>query len=157
MSLREIGQRLALLKALNDATKTAIERTKHEFGEEVGWARLSGLAARLPDESEGATLSVVVSEEGSPVVTDDRAFLAWVKRNRPTAIVETVRDSDRKDILAKCVETGELPDGVGISDPKDPYVMVRQTTAQRANTIRAWRERGDLALPDLTEPGEVES
>ena len=157
MSVREIGQRLALLKALTDAAKTATERAKIELGEDVGWSRLSALAVRLPDETEGATLSLVVEDEGSPAVIDDRAFLAWVKKHRPSAVIETVRDSDRKDILAQCATTGELPDGVGWSDPKDPYIVVRQTKAQRENTIRAWRERGDLALPDLTEPGEVEA
>jgi len=147
VSTNDILLRLAAIKAVKD-TLTALDKaTKDELLQQVR-GRMGATTAALTDDTEAATVSVSLGKAPAPYVADDRAFLAWVKANRPDAIVETVRTSDQDAILKAAQATGEWPDGVELSHPGDRYVSVRQTPAQRAATVTAW-QRGELPLPAL--------
>jgi hypothetical protein len=109
-------------------------------------------AAKLPD---GTTAASILKTDPKPFtdwqVTDERAFLAWVKSHHPGAVVEEVRLSDRRAILAQVEGYGEVPDGVEeVTKPTRSFISVTQTPAQRQAVIDAWRA-GDLVLPDPVE------
>lgn len=148
---RETAVKLAAIKALEATVKSLNAEEKQALLEilESGDRKV----AKLPDGTAIATVSVSTRSASWDVV-DEQKFLAWVKENRPSAIVEQVRDSDRKHILSQIDETGELPDGVAEVPESEPYVTVRQSAEQRDAVVAAWRS-GALELPNVA--GEIES
>lgn len=154
MSARQRALELACLKAVKDRLTALDTETKAALmdGDLDPGDRKSAV---LPDGTDVGTVSVAKGRAAKLKVVDERAFLAWVKKNRPTAIVEAVRSSDQDDLLAKAEESGELPDGVDLGDPGAPYVSVRQSKEQAEALVAAWRA-GTVALPGLV-AGQVES
>lgn len=115
-------------------------------------AQLTALGVRLmdilmPDGTAVGTLSISGGKETAKVV-DERAFLAWVKKNAPGEVVETVRDSYRKALLKQIQGSGELPDGVELGQG-DPYSTVRLSKGAEAIVLAAMRsgQIEPLALP----------
>src|SRR5690348_16486127 len=107
MSARQRAVELAALKAVKDRLTALDAETKAALMDgdlDPGDRK----AARLPDGTEVGTVSVSVGRAAKLKVVDERAFLAWVKVNRPSAIVEAVRSSDQEDLLAKAEKSGEL-------------------------------------------------
>lgn len=147
MSTRKIMTALAAVKAVKDYLSELDRALKADLMEQLG-GRMSAAAAVLPDGSEAATVTISRGRAARWVVVDEAAFLSWVKANRPTAIVQTVRSSDTESILTSITATGEVPDGVMEGEPGEPYVMVRQSPAQRAATVAAW-QTGQLPLPTM--------
>lgn len=147
MSMRETLTRLALIKAVKDFLAEEEKTTKAALMAEVG-GRMGATAAILPSGEEGATVSIAKGRDAKLVVKDRSAFVKWVKANRPTAIVEEVRESDEKDLLDRANKglLDEVPDGLDWSDAGDPYVAVKQSDAQAAATVAAWRA-GSLEVP----------
>lgn len=150
MSAREVALRLAALKAVKDALTKEEGSSKGALMDDLDPGDRK--QAALPDGTKVATVSVS-QREAAFKVTDERAFLAWVKEHRPTAIVEAVRESDQKSILEGIATSGEMPDGVELGEPGAPYVSVRQSAEQAEALVAAWR-RGEVALPNL---GAIES
>lgn len=150
--VRSVALRLAAISAVKKHLTAVDNQAKDELMGHLDPGDRKG--AVLPDGTEIGT--VYVTKAGGPEVkvVDERAFLAWVKENRPTGIVEYVRDSDRKSILEGALTSGELPDGTEVGDGKASYVGVRQTEPQRQAVVDAWRS-GALALPSIA--GEVEA
>lgn len=155
MSFRDRLVRLAALKLLTDEIKKTVDADKAALFDDVG-GRMGGTGA-VVDGKEIGTVSIAEGrdESGSHagwVVYDPVAFVKWTKANYPTAVIETVRDSDRKMILASIekwsAEGKDVPDGVKPAQKGDPYVVVNQTAEQRENAVRAYRE-GRLVLPEM--------
>lgn len=165
-TLQGLLVQLAMTKAVKTHVEALEAATKKAIKDEVG-GRLTGAAAILPDGSEGLSVWITKpsggSRGGEPYVVNEKAFTDWVKEHRPSAIVETVRGSDRESILKEIEKTGDVPDGIAFTEPKGPSgggsVGSRQSDEQRDNVIRAWRE-GSIVLPAMlptSETQEVES
>lgn len=153
-SLRERLNRLAAIKAVKDYVAGLETTEKAGLLAEVG-GRMGATAAVLPSGEEAATVSISAGRKAPWIVVDTNAFLEYVRSVRPTAIVETVRESDLKDLLSDASQQayleasgGEPMPGVMLGDAGDPYVTVKQSDAQRQAVIAAWHD-GTLALPDL--------
>ncbi len=149
---RAVALRLAAIAAVKKHLTGVDTATKAELLVYLDLGDRKG--AVLPDGTSIGTVYVTVEGDPQVRITDSRKFLAWVKKNRPTAIIEAVRESDEKSILEEALTSGELPDGTEIGDGKASYVGVRQTEAQRQAVVDAWRS-GALALPAIT--GEIEA
>lgn len=145
MSARQSVIVLAALKALKDHLAGLDKEEKKALLEELDPGDRKN--AVIPGTKTSIGTVSVSQREGGWEVVDERAFLGWVKKNRPSGVVESVRESDQKSILTSIDETGEVPDGVMQGDDGDPYVTVRQTPAQREALIEAWRT-GAIELPD---------
>ena len=149
MKLQEMLVRLAVMKAIADRAGKETNRLKELVKAEVG-GRMGATAAILPDGSEGATVSITKPTKhkgGELVVTDRAAFTQWCIENRPDAIQQTVRGTSETAILAAARKTGELPDGVGVTEAYESgggSVTVRQTDEQLTSLIQAW-VGGDLS------------
>lgn len=156
MTMQDRLRKLAAVKLLADYVKALDTTLKAELLEEVG-GRM-GATAAVVDGEEVATVSVAKGRYPNGVVdgwyvSDERAFLEWVRQVRPSAIVETVRDSDRRSLLAS-VPTwiidsgGDVPPGVDEANRGDDYVLVKQSEAQKAAALTAWHT-GRLARPEV--------
>lgn len=164
MSLQDSLRRLAAIKIIGDYIKALDATAKAELLEEVG-TRM-GATAALVDGEEVATVSVAQGRYPRGVVdgwyvSDERAFLEWVRQVRPTAIVETVRESDRKSLLGgmkRWLEEhdGEVPPGVDEAERGDSYVLVNQSEEQRAAAVEAWHS-GRLGRPELAGYDSIEA
>lgn len=149
-TLGDIALDLAGAKAIKDHVTSLWENLRAEAGEHLDPGDKK--AAKLPDGTTGAS---ILKTDPKPTtawkVTDEGAFLLWVKEHRPTAIVEQVRSSDTTSILSGIADSGEIPDGVEeVTTQGRPTVSVTQTPAQRQAVIDAWRS-GALVLPDPVE------
>jgi hypothetical protein len=153
-TMGDIALELAGVKAIKEHLTTLWENLRDEAGSHLEPGDKK--AAKLPDGSTGASiLKTDPKPSTSWKVTDETAFLAWVKEHRPTAIVEQVRSSDTTSILAGIATSGEVPDGVEeVTTHGRPTVSVTQTPAQRQAVIDAWRT-GVIVLPDPVK--EIES
>lgn len=148
MKLAEIALRLAALKAVEEHMAVMKQDLRDLASEELD--KGDRKAAKLPD---GSTVGNVTKSDPKPTtkpkVIDEAAFLVWVKKHRPTAIVERVRESDQVSILAGIESTGEIPDGVDlVESTARSSVSVTQTPAQREALVAAWRA-GVIELPDV--------
>ena len=107
--------------------------------------------AYIGDDDAG-TVSRSKPSPGAVAVTDDAAFLAWCKTNRPEVVetftTETVPDWARQGILKAVETTGEFPDGVDVLAPRAPVLSVRLSDEQKAVVAAAARD-GRLSLPEL--------
>jgi len=139
---------LAGLKALADHVKGLTDEAKKVL---AGQLRRGTISAFVEDGDEPVDVGtvVVVPTRFAWDVVDEVAFLKWVKTNRPTAIVESVRSSDQKSILegveAAAKAGGEVPDGVG-RVRSTGYVQVKQTADQRDALLEA---AADGRLPSM--------
>lgn len=126
---REHAVRLAVLKAIKERVEEVFTQAKadafHAFtpGDRVNAATAGDAPAML------GVVTLTKGRAGGLRVTDERAFTAWVREVRPSAIVESVRKSDQDSILKNALvtfrETGELPPGVDEAPDGDPYFSVR--------------------------------
>lgn len=151
-SVNEVAVELSLIKAMKDALAAAEKKAKAELQEVI--ARGTAYAT-VPDLGEVGTVVVTADSAGTWAVENEAAFLAWVKEHRPSAIVEAVRDSDKKVILAEVEKLGVLPDGVGLSEGRAGYVTVKQTPVQRDTLVRAYHDDVSwllAATPNAIEP-----
>lgn len=141
--VNEITTDLALFAMLKKYVARLESAAKAELMSQL---RRGTAYASLASGEEVATCVVVAESAGGVAVQDEAAFLEWVKANRPTAVVETVRSSDKEDILAEALRTGVLPDGVGPADSRAGYVQVKQTPVQALAITEAWMQ-GRVSLP----------
>lgn len=141
--VNQIALELALVKVL----KTRIGQVETTIKGELNQHLHRGTVyAQLADGVDVATVVVTAESEAPLVVEDERALLEWVKANRPTAVVESVRSSDLADILAKAKKTGEMPPGIGFGKGKAGSVSVgAQSKAQEDALLDAYRA-GSLAV-----------
>lgn len=149
-TLQDALVRLAVAKAIADQAAKATEAGKLVVKGEVG-GRMGATGAVLPDGTEGATVSIskpTVKKGGELYVHDRAAFTKWCIENRPDAIEQVVRGTSEAAILAAARKSGDMPDGVEVTNPSTSgggSVIVRQTPEQLANLVRNWRA-GDLLI-----------
>lgn len=136
-SVNEVAVELSLIKAMKDSLAVAEKNAKAELQEAV--ARGTAYAT-VPQLGEVGTVVVTADSQGTWQVVDEGAFVAWVKEHRPSAIIESVRESDKKSILADIEKAGVLPDGVDLGEGRAGYVTVKQTPLQRATLVQAYRD-----------------
>mgnify|MGYP000019486465 CR=1 FL=1 len=156
MNLKEIATELAALTVLKDAVKEATDQLRQLAKDEllnVG----ADMTKAVIDNQEVAKITLI-SRDVDFVITDDRAFLAWVRENASTEIEEKVRDSYKKIFI----ESLQITDNNGIFTAingsfvdfvqlvvKEPYVSTRFAPEGRETVIQALHDRRLHALPWL--------
>jgi len=163
MDMKALALREVALKALADQIGGELKKVKAEMQaalEESGAARVD---AELADGTKVGSVSAVQPKPAA-AVTDDAAFLAWVRSTAPgevvSRVVTEVRPAYRAALLAEMTAAGaaEIPDRQTGEIAPVPGVEI---TAGRATTHsarlakggpeaigEAWR-RGELAHLDL--------
>lgn len=154
---REHAVRLSVLKAISERVEEVFKAAKAEAlplfapGDRIT-ATIDGTLDTDPVVVGSVTLTK--GRSGGLRVSDQRAFLDWVREVRPSAIVESVRKSDQDSILKEALQTGELPPGVDLAADTSPYLTVRPDYAAVARLD--WRPFvGALDAPQAV--GEVEA
>lgn len=109
MNAREHATRLSILKAIRER----IESVDSDARLDAKSAFVPGdrVTAALEDGTVVGSVTMTKPRKGFKV-TNPSAFQEWVEVNRPDAIVRSVRESDKRAILAAIPTTGEIPDGV---------------------------------------------
>jgi hypothetical protein len=158
---REHARRLSVIGAVKKYLTELEAEAKAEASEH--FAPGDRITATTDDGTVVGVVTMTKPGEGSWAVVDRRAFLAWVKKNRPTAIVESVRSSDEESILKGIAANGLIPDGVELKPGAKPTLQVRPDHA-KVRTLD-WRRYLELeaapaatpvATPDLVETPSAE-
>jgi len=156
MNLKEIATELAALTVLKDAVKDATDELRRLAKDEllnVG----ADMTKAVVDNQEVAKISLI-SRDVDFVITDDKAFVQWVKDNAPTEVEEKVRDSYKK-VFMESLQMGanegvySLLNGLFIDFVqlviKEPYVSTRFATGGRDIVVQALHDRRLTSLPWL--------
>jgi len=156
MNLKEIATELAALTVLKDAVKDATEELRRLAKDEllnVG----ADMTKAVVDNQEVAKISLI-SRDVDFVITDDKAFVQWVKDNAPTEVEEKVRDSYKK-VFMESLQMGandsvySILNGLFIDFVqlviKEPYVSTRFATGGRDIVVQALHDRRLTSLPWL--------
>lgn len=131
MNLRELALKLAAITVIADAADEAKEALRAEFAEKLNEVGADATKALWEDE-EIAKVSMVSPKE-KPWVTNEKAFLAYMKENHPEAIIETVDKVHREAFLdsiknfdgkAADGNTGEMLNFIGFKKA-NPYISTR--------------------------------
>lgn len=98
-----------------------------------------------------------VEGKPKPVVTDERAFLAFVTEHYPDNTITTVNPAFKQTLFSKAtIVDGTIIDSHGVPIPgveyraSEPYVAVRKSAEARA-TVDALLSSGQLQLGGLAE------
>lgn len=113
------------------------------FGAREAMATVGAERVRVTDDRD-ANLGTVTLAVGrvTAKVTDEQAFLAWVRKNHPGELVETVRDSFRRKVLDEAVAKAEAGDPTAVGPDGEvlpgvevvhglPYLACRPTDEAR--------------------------
>jgi hypothetical protein len=168
MDLQALAIEEAALKTLADAVMDRLKEVKTAMQEALVETGASSVPAILPDGTKVATISRS-DPKPTAVVTDDKAFLDWVRKYSPhnvtTKLVTEVRPAYTTALLAEMTaagaavvadkETGVIEDvpGVEIRATRSLTHSVRPTKDGREAIAAAWRD-GKLAhlnLPQLAQ------
>lgn len=132
---------MLVLKLLADQIRTGRDVAATEVRDT--WRPSTRIPATLPDGRVLGTVTLTDGKTGARV-TDEAAFTAWVRKHRPDEIVETVRPSYQKAVLAEAKDAGapvtrdgELIPGVEIVHG-DPYPSVRAVDGAMDAVRDAW-------------------
>ncbi len=159
--LPEAARRAAVLKALSDEVKRAVERGKASLKPVLDELDIDTMGASLsPDGPRVAEVYRGGGNATAEVVNEDK-YLAWVKETNPGEVIEAVRPTYTAELLKQIARTGEIVPGVELG-LTTAYVAVRYEPGGQAALTAAWREglidiSPMLALPaspDGGEPGE---
>jgi len=156
MNLKEIATELAALTVLKDAVKDATDELRRLAKDEllnVG----ADMTKAVVDNQEVAKISLI-SRDVDFVITDEKAFVQWVKENAPSEIEEKVRDSYKK-VFMESLQMGandsvySILNGLFIDFVqlviKEPYVSTRFATGGRDIVVQALHDRRLTSLPWL--------
>lgn len=172
--LKDNATRVAVLTALYDAIGDELKAAKRETGDGLKAAKeetgTQQIAATLPDGTSVAKITLV-SPDPKATVTDDEAFLAWVRDTHPTEVtrrfVTEVRPAFVTALLKEMTaagaaqwcdkETGEVHDVPGVElQGRASYQRLTFGKTGRADVAAAWRAGAlaGLVLPELTAGAE---
>lgn len=145
--LPSAARRLAAIKVFENVVAAEKTGARSEVVTAATALGMKVMNILMPDGTTLGTLSITKGKKTAKVV-DERAFLAWVKKNAPTEVVETVRDSYRKSLLTRIKSSGELPDGVELGEG-GPGSAVRLNEGAEAVVLAAIRsgQIEPLSLP----------
>ena len=125
---RDIARRAIGEKAILDAAEKLHAQTRAELAGELE------AGDRVTIKADGTPLGMVyvTDPKGTLRIVDDEAFLAWVERNHPTAIVPLLNPAWQRALLAKGAdENGEVPDGCEVIVGR-PTLVVKPSDAAKA-------------------------
>lgn len=134
------------VKAEHDPVKASLLAAMRDGGVE---------RVRVADD-DGSDLGAVSLGQRKPAakVTDPQAFTAWVAKNYPGEIVQSVRESFTAKLLAAATATGEPIDtATGAVIPGmelaagEPYLTVRPTAEAKQRMRDTLLSSGLLRLP----------
>jgi len=142
----QIARQLAFLGALKDGIGKLYEQARQDYQRA---ATAGGTRERARDvlDNNGVELAAITLPKAKTVgvITDERAFLAWVRKHRPEELEQHVRSSFIELVRAWAVqdggppgdrETGVLIDGVDAVPSVDtPRVVATRTAKDRAKPI----------------------
>ncbi len=141
-TLRALGIRLILdrVKAVDEENRQAIRGLMA-----VGDRKTASLPLQLVDDN--LVVGAVTYAKGSPTarVTDPGALLKWVRDNRPTEIVESVRGSYLAALLSTAKKygeavderTGEVIPGIEVHTGDPVLKVVPEKTAEAESALVA--------------------
>lgn len=166
MNLAQLALTEAALKTLADEVGAQMKAVKAAMQQQLEETGASQVHATLGD-TKVATVSRTTSTAAA-VVTDDEAFIAWVRETAPTEVVSRVvtevRPAFRAALLAQMTASGaaEVPDkasgeitgvpGVAVRTPRATTHSVRLAKDGAALIAAAWRD-GQLSHLDLPQLG----
>ena len=156
MNLKDIATELAALTVIKDAVVEATNELR-----ELAKTELTNVGADMTkaivDNQEVAKITLV-TRDASFVITDEKAFIEYIKINFATELELKVRESFPKkffETLAYTPEkqifstmTGEVLSFMDI-DYKEPYVSTRFASDGRDIVLEAIRDRRVTSLPWL--------
>lgn len=135
------AERLAALKAIQTALSAEIKAAEHAVAEVRAQT-----GAKSFDTPLGSV--TIATRKPSVAINDDREFLSWVRTTHPDAIAETVREADRKALLASLLIDGAdvlTADGEVVAwaavNPGSDYLTVRLSETAKASALgwaRGW-------------------
>lgn len=155
MDIKDAARRVMAAKLVADAVRA--------HGEPVKAALLDALTGdgvemvRVKDDSgtNFGTVSVAGNRQKKAKVVDEAVFVAWVKRTRPTEVVEVVRPATQKALLDAATKagddvpvdtvTGEVIPGVEMQEG-EPYLTLRPTPLAKELMADTLAGSGLLAL-----------
>lgn len=170
MSLKDNATRVAVLTALHDAIGDQFKAAKADTHAELKVAKAETgtqqIGAELPGGPPVAKITLV-SPDPAAAVTDDEAFLAWVRDHHPDEVtrrfVTEVRPAFVKALLKEITasgaprwcdkETGEVHDVPGVElQGRTAYQRLTFGKTGREDIAAAYRsgQLGHLVLPELT-------
>ena len=157
MNLKDIATELAALTVIKDAVVEATNELRELAKQELTNVG-ADMTKAIVDNQEVAKITLV-TRDAAYVITDEKAFIEWLKLNFATELELKVRDSFRKrffETLANTPEqqifsalTGEVLSFMGI-DYKEPYVSTRFASDGRETVLQAIREKRVTSLPWLS-------
>lgn len=168
--LQELALEEAALKTLVDAVMDRLKAVKVSMQEALVADGIGKVDAKLPDGTKVATISRSDAKPAA-VVTDDDAFLGWVRENSAhnitSKVVTEVRPAYRAALLAEMTaagvaewvdqETGVIHDipGVEVRATRSLTHSVRPITGGREAIAEAWRtgRLDHLNLLQITQGG----
>jgi len=158
MDVRNAARRVMAGKLIADAVREQTEHVRQELLAHMTGSEIRQVGVRDDQGQDLGTVYVGGNRGLKAVVTDEAAFLAWVRRTRPDDVVETVRESTRKALLdaaskagvAVDTTTGEVIPGVELVTG-DPYLAARPTAYARELMADTLSRSGLLALPGGTD------
>lgn len=168
MSLNDLAQREAVLKALYDAIGDELKAARVEVQTALDTTNkgVQQVAATLPDGTKVGTVSLT-DPKPEAMVTDPKAFLAWVRENYETEIKRRVVTEVQPAFVSKILgeitaantpqiidsETGEIHKvpGVEIKATRSRTHSVRLSADGRKAIGTAWQagELAHLVLPAI--------
>lgn len=145
MTREETAARLVIISWLLKQLAAVNGKARAELGD---WPAKTRAVAALPDGTAVGTVTITQGRE-SLRVTDEAAFLAWVKEHRPDQVetVERVHKAYRKHVLDDVKDGGELPPGVTYV-VGEPHPMVRTEPGADIAIAEAW-STGVIGWTDL--------
>ncbi|MEU6034017.1 hypothetical protein ABZ801_01265 [Actinomadura sp. NPDC047616] len=146
--IQELSLRVAVLAALANKIAEADEDTRKALMTSLVGVGADRAAAVLPDGTKVASVALVGGAAVAKVVDED-AFLTHVKATRPDEVIEVVRPSYRKALLAQAAKNGEEIPGVQLRHGT-PYLRNSFVKDGQAAIAAAWID-GQLSLPELLE------
>jgi predicted house-cleaning noncanonical NTP pyrophosphatase (MazG superfamily) len=130
MAIKDKSLRLAAISLLADQAKKLKDELRAELLAEMAELGADRVKAELGDE---VVAYITTSKPKFKwIIKSDRQFIAWVKSNVPSEIVESVRDSSVEAILDKFNYVDDLvidPNGEPVDwlegSQSEPYLMTK--------------------------------
>jgi len=161
VKLSETAMQAVVVKALGDLISDRLKTLKLQAEASFTATETNRAAARLPDGTKVATVSMAGGEGHSAYVASEELLMAWVLANHPGEVEMVIRpsyvkkltDAAKKAGRAIDPATGEVVPGIEVGESK-PYVSIRFETSGREAIAEAWRN-GDLQGVNLVAPAEL--
>ena len=134
--MRDIARRAIGEKAILDAAKELHDATRELLSEGMHAGDRYTIKA---DDGTDLGMVYVTNPKGTLRVVDEEAFLRWVERNHPTALIQQVNPSWKRALLSAGADVnGEVPDGCEtvVGAPTRPVKPTDKARMLAASTLR---------------------